>query len=59
MLLRYLKSYICNSVAELRINTFIMSDKIKTEKKDKGVIKKVLGAGAAIASLALILVKKK
>ena len=41
------------------INTFIMSDKIKTEEKDKGVIKKVLGAGAAIASLALILVKKK
>ena len=36
-----------------------MSDKIKTEKKDKGVIKKVLGAGAAIASLALIFVKKK
>ena len=36
-----------------------MSEKIKTEKKDKGVIKKVLGAGAAIASLAFILVKKK
>ena len=36
-----------------------MSDKIKTEKKDKGVIKSILGAGAAIASLALILVKKK
>ena len=36
-----------------------MSEKIKTEKKDKGVIKKVLGAGAAIASLVLILVKKK
>ena len=36
-----------------------MSDKIKTEKKDKGVIKSILGAGAAIASLVLILVKKK
>ena len=35
-----------------------MSDKIKTEKKYKGVIKKLLGAGAAIASLVLILVKK-
>lgn len=36
-----------------------MSDKIKTEKKDKGVIKRVLGAGAAIASLVLIFTKKK
>lgn len=36
-----------------------MSEKIKTEKKDKGVIKKVLGAGASIASLVLILVMKK
>lgn len=36
-----------------------MSDKIKTEKKDKGVIKKLLGAGAAIASLVIFLVKKK
>ena len=36
-----------------------MSDKIKTEKKDKGVIKRVLGAGAAIASLVIILMKKK
>ena len=36
-----------------------MSDKIKTEKKDKGVIKKLLGAGAAIASLVLILTKKQ
>ncbi len=36
-----------------------MSDKIKTEKKDKGVIKGILGAGAAIASLALILLKKQ
>ena len=36
-----------------------MSDKIKTEKKDKGVIKKVLGAGAAIASLVIVLMKKK
>ena len=36
-----------------------MSEKIKTEKKDKGVIKKVLGAGVSIASLVLILMKKK
>ena len=36
-----------------------MRDKIKTEKKGKGVIKKVLGAGAAIASLVLILTKKQ
>lgn len=36
-----------------------MSEKIKTEKKDKGVIKRVLGAGAAIASLVLILMKKR
>ena len=36
-----------------------MSDKIKTEKKDKGVIKKLLGAGAAITSLVIFLVKKK
>ena len=36
-----------------------MSNKIKTEKKDKGVIKKVLGAGAAIASLIIILMKKQ
>lgn len=36
-----------------------MSDIIKTEKKDKGVIKRVLGAGAAIASLVLILMKKQ
>ena len=36
-----------------------MSNKIKTEKKDKGVIKGILGAGAAIASLALILLKKQ
>ena len=36
-----------------------MSDKIKTEKIDKGVIKRVLGAGAAIASLVIILMKKK
>ena len=36
-----------------------MSDKIKKKKKDKGVIKRVLGAGAAIASLVLILMKKQ
>ena len=36
-----------------------MSDKIKTEKKDKGVIKSILGAGAAIASLVLMLTKKQ
>lgn len=36
-----------------------MSDKIKTEKKDKGVIKSILGAGAAIASLVIILTKKQ
>ena len=36
-----------------------MSNKIKTEKKDKGVIKRVLGAGAAIASLVIILTKKQ
>ena len=36
-----------------------MSDKIKIEKKDKGVIKSILGAGAAIASLVLILTKKQ
>ena len=36
-----------------------MSDKIKTEKIDKGVIKSILGAGAAIASLVIILTKKQ
>ena len=36
-----------------------MSDKIKTEKKDKGVIKSILGAGAALASLVIILTKKQ
>ena len=36
-----------------------MSDKIKTEKKDKGVIKSILGAGTAIASLVLVLTKKQ
>ena len=36
-----------------------MSKKIKTEKKDKVVIKKILGAGAAIASLVIILMKKQ
>lgn len=36
-----------------------MSNKIKTEKKDKGVIKSILGAGAAIASLVIILMKKQ
>lgn len=36
-----------------------MSDKIKTKKKDKGLIKRVFGAGAAIVSLILILMKKQ
>lgn len=36
-----------------------MSDKIKTKKKDKGLIESILGTGAAIVSLILFLMKKK
>ena len=40
-------------------NIYIMSDKIKTKKKDKGLIESILGTGADIVSLILFLMKKK